>query len=358
MKEFSLDEKEIQEVAKNRYEHEDELVRKQMTILHMKHHSSVMGLTHDQIATLAGCSRSTLQRTLREFALSGLSGFLKRPAQASRCELDAHRDKLKEIFLKEPPRSVKHARFLIKKHTGIDRGLTQVRLFLRSLGLKPRKVVVIPIPPKSTLEEHVQNQDKFLDEKLDPKLKEAREGKRQLYFMDAAHFVHAGLMGIVWCIARMAIKAASGRKRFNVLGALNSVTHELITVTNHSYINSNTICEMLRVLAAAALPGVPITIVLDNAAYQKCKLVKDLAAQLNIELLHLPSYSPNLNLIERVWKFIKSEYLRAEYYPTYLEFHSAIQLGLSVLHSTHKDAMSSLLSHKFQTFSNVSLLPA
>jgi transposase len=44
--------------------------------------------------------------------------------------------------------------------------------------------------------------------------------------------------------------------------------------------------------------------VLDDARYQRCEPVRALAAALRIELLHLPAYSPNLNLIERLWKFV------------------------------------------------------
>jgi len=99
-------------------------------------------------------------------------------------------------------------------------------------------------------------------------------------------------------------RAPAGRQRFNVLGALNAITHELICVVNETYINSENVCKLLHKLAALNL-GVPITIVLDNARYQKCVLVTAAAASLNIELCFLPSYSPNLNLIERLWKFVK-----------------------------------------------------
>ena len=129
-------------------------------------------------------------------------------------------------------------------------------------------------------------------------------------------------------------------------------------MSNHSYVNAETVCLLLRAVAAAATPGVPITLVLDNARYQKCALVAGLAAQLGIELLYLPSYSPNLNLIERVWKFVKAECLRTRYYDNYDKFHAAIQQCLDDLPTKHKAAMDSLLTHDFQTFENVSLVAA
>ena len=86
--------------------------------------------------------------------------------------------------------------------------------------------------------------------------------------------------------------------------------------------------------------------------------VASLAKELGIELLYLPSYSPNLNLIERVWKFVKADCLRSNYYDNYGKFHAAIQQCLDDLPSKHKAAMDTLLTHNFQTFENVSLIAA
>jgi transposase len=74
-------------------------------------------------------------------------------------------------------------------------------------------------------------------------------------------------------------------------------------VANDSYITADSVCELLRKIAKLNL-DVPITLVMDNARYQKCKIVAALADQLDIDLLFLPAYSPNLNLIERLWKFV------------------------------------------------------
>jgi transposase len=354
MREITFTEADVQAIAHDRYHHPDPRVQRHMEILWLKHHA----FPHEEIATLAGCSRRTVQRTLAEFLQGGLEQVRLVVPKGSHSDLDDHRVCLETIFKTEPPRSVKQARQVIEEHTGIRRGLTQVRLFLHRLDLAPRKVVAIPIPPKSTLEEHVKTQAEFRETKLEPRLEEARQGLRQVLFVDAAHFVHASFLGILWCVARLCVRAASGRKRFNVLGALDAVSHKLITVTNHSYINAESVCLLLRAVANAATPGLPITLVLDNARYQKCPLVQGLADQLGIELLYLPSYSPNLNLIERVWKFVKAECLRTKYYDNYDKFHAAIQRCLDDLPSKHKAAMDTLLTHNFQTFENVSLIAA
>lgn len=83
---------------------------------------------------------------------------------------------------------------------------------------------------------------------------------------------------------------------------------ELIRVTNHPYVTAETVCELLRKIAELGL-GMPTTLVLDNARDPRCERVQSLARELQIELLFLPSYSPNLNLIERLGKFTKKEAL-------------------------------------------------
>jgi transposase len=141
-----------------------------------------------------------------------------------------------------------------------------------------------------------------------------------------------------------------------VLGALNAVTHELIMVTNDTYINANSVCDLLRLISALRLT-VPITLILDNARYQKCDLVRDLARSLGIELLYLPAYSPNLNLIERLWKFVKKKCLYSTYYADFTLFKRAISTCLAQTHTTHKSALDSLLTFRFQTFEHSQIVP-
>lgn len=122
-------------------------------------------------------------------------------------------------------------------------------------------------------------------------------------------------------------------------------------VSNTSYINAESVCELLRKIAEAQT-GIPITLILDNARYQKCEIVRILAESLKIELLYLPSYSPNLNLIERLWKFVKKEVLYSKYYVDFTTFMAAISDCLAKTHTQHKASLDSLLTLRFQTFQN------
>jgi hypothetical protein len=119
-------------------------------------------------------------------------------------------------------------------------------------------------------------------------LKEAQAGERTVFFIDAAHFVYGSFLGYLWTVTRLFVRTGSGRKRFNVLGALHAVTRQVIVETNDGYINAETVCQLLRQIARRGF-RTPITLVMDNARYQKCKLVRSLADELGDRTLVLTS---------------------------------------------------------------------
>jgi len=101
--------------------------------------------------------------------------------------------------------------------------------------------------------------------------------------------------------------------------------------------------------------SLPITIFLDNARYQRCKLVKTVAESININLIFLPSYSPNLNLIERYWKFVKKQVLYSKHYDNFTLFKQAINECIKNSHIIYIKELTSLLSWNFQLFNKVYL---
>lgn len=178
-----------------------------------------------------------------------------------------------------------------------------------------------------------------------------------MLFVDAAHCVYGTYLCCPGSILRVFVRAASGRQRFNVLGAGDAVSRAFVSVTNTTVVNTDTMCELPRKIAATGLAG-PVTVVLDNARDQRNKVVQALAAELSITLLYLPSYSPNLNLIERRWRFLKRKSVYGKYHPNFAAFKTAIEDTLSQLSTTYADPLASLMTLNFQEFDNVSLLAA
>lgn len=343
--EFRFEDKEA--LAQERFEHPHPQVQRKLEALWLKS----LDLPHGLICQICCISGNTLREYFRDYQQGGIARLKEvrcyRPASA----LAPARRSVEEALRKQPPRSVKEAAARIVALTGVRRGRTQVRRWLHRLGLRYRKVGMIPAKANP------QAQAQFRQEKLEPRLRQAQAGQRRVFFVDAAHFVLGPVLGYVWSAVRVMIRAPAGRQRFNVLGALDALTHELTLVCNDTYITASSVCELLRQIARTA-GACPVTLVLDNARYQRCRVVEELAGQLGLELLFLPSYSPNLNLIERLWKFTKKECLASEYYENFAAFKGAIAGFLSTVHERHAEDLQSLLTLNFQQFENAQSMAA
>lgn len=320
-----------------RFNHPHPRVRQKMEVLWLKS----QGLPNQEIAKLSGVSDNTMRSYFYEYLQGGLKELAEFKIYKPQSELMKFEKILKKHFDKNPPTTIKEAQAVIEKLTGIKRCETQIRNFLKKMGMRLLKVG--QIPAKADPKQQKESKKNILE----PRLKEAKKGTRIVFFVDAAHLVMGGFLGFVWCRSRKFIQTPSGRKRFNVLGALNALTKEVIAVTNDTYINSESVCELLENLKQQH-PDKPITLFLDNAKYQQCHKVKERARQLGIELLFLPPYSPNLNLIERLGKWLKKKCLYSKYYEKFEDFKIAIFTTLQRSHTDYKKELSSLLTFKFQ----------
>lgn len=341
----------IENLHYERYHHPHPKVQKKMEVMYLKS----QGITHKEICRLCQISKTTLTKYIKQYQLGGIEGLKTLNYSGQPSTLNQHIDPVKEYFQNHPPSTVAEAGAAIEKLTGIKRSPTQIRAFMKRIGWRCLKVGFVP--GKVVEEKKITEQETYRQQILEPLIEEAVQGKKAVFFVDAAHFVHRAYLGFLWCFTRTFICSPSGRKRFNVLGAVNAITLEIITVTNETYINSQSICQLLFKLANLGL-NIPITIVLDNARYQKCQLVQDYAKELGIELCYLPSYSPQFNLIERLWRFIRNECLYSKYYANFSEFKMAIANCIATAHTHNKEKLESLLTLNFQSFQKVNVLAA
>lgn len=331
-------EQEISELRELVFNHPHPIVRRRGLVVLLKSKD----YSNSQIHEIAGVCENTMRSYLKAFKEGGLRQLSELNLYHPVSELKSCDELVRAYLEKTPPCTIKQACAEIGELTGIYRKETQMRQYLKSLGASPKKVRGIPAKAD------IESQENFKTKELEPRLEEAKAGKRDVYFVDAAHFVLGAFLGMLWCITRVFVRTPSGRQRFNVLGALNAVTHKLVSITNSTYITSIEVGELLKQLACTATK--PITVVLDNARYQRCHYVTDLAKELHIELLFLPPYSPNLNLIERLWKLVKKKCLYSQYHPDFQQFQGIISDFLDNMQERHAQELNTLLRLNFQTF--------
>lgn len=260
------------------------------------------------------------------------------------------KDNLFDILDSENFYSYKAIVQMIKDRFDIDVSVSAVSRLLKKHGYKKYRSGSLPAKADA------ERQREFYETILLPLMKMAEEVKDVvLLFMDAAHFVcGCDYLGAVYSKTRRFLRTFSGRQRNNVLAAIDFVTKEIIAKINDEYINAGSVCNLLHKLAEI-YTGKVIYIVLDNARYQRCaaitKCLNEIQATLGvtINLVYLPSYSPNLNLIERLWKFVKSE-LRQKYYSDFNEFKARILEILASVDTTNHDRICRLISKNIQLY--------
>lgn len=302
-----------------------------------------LGTPHGHIAKALNVSADTVTNYCKAYRDGGLNALLENRYYRATSALEPFLDAILRELETNPVATVKEASYRIEKISGMAFSQTQIRRILKRLGLSYRKTAAVPGKADPQL------QFVFLQEELLPRLEEAQKGKRRVFFVDAAHFVLGAFLGMIWCLSRVFVPSGSGRQRYSVLGAVETRDHDLVTVRTKGSVNAQTVCQLIECVVEK-YPGEPITLVLDNARYQRCELVCLTAKRLNCELLFLPPYSPNLNLIERVWRLVKTRTLRNKYFPDFATFTQSIDRFLDSLSDENRHLLKSLVTHNFQVF--------
>jgi transposase len=305
-----------------------------------------IGLPNTRITELTGlCDRSI--RSLRKLIKAGETGALFSVGGGGR------KCKLKDIeneIIKEIESNNYHSRQqiadMIQERYGIKVSLPAIGKLLKKNGIKHLKCGSLPAKADP------DKQRTFYETVLQPLMSQAKNGDITLLFLDASHFVMGcDFLGYIYGKVRRFIKTYSGRKRYNVLGALDFITKKVTTITNDTYITSKEVCDLLTKIAFT-YAGKKIHLVLDNARYQKCTLVQELATRLGVNLVYIPSYSPNLNLIERLWKFVKAQ-LRTKYFNQFDIFQEKIDSIVNSTDNVNKTSVNKLINEKIQLFDNL-----
>lgn len=183
-------------------------------------------------------------------------------------------------------------------------------------------------------------------------LEEVAGGKAEVYYADGTHPTHNTKTGRGWIRKGQTfeVDCNSGRKRMNINAAVRANKPEHLVYDIAECINAQSTQRLCRKLLRKH-PRKTIYLICGNAGYNRCTWLQTWASDQRIEFVFLPTYSPNLNLIERLWRFLRKEVIHSIYYDTYDKFRQGIIQFLENI-KEHKEQLHKLLTLNFRTVGN------
>lgn len=277
------------------------------------------GWSAAQVAQILLFDEKTSRHYFDRYQQGGLQALLDDNYSGAEPKLDEHQMSELEGYLEEHilP-GAKSVIAHIDKQYGVRYSVSGVTDLLHRLGFSYKKPTHVPG------KQDPAQQQAFLKEYEHIK---ASKGKNDtIYFADATHPQHNSIPSYGWIKKGQdkELKANCGRQRLNINGAINIETLEP-TTGFYDTINADSTIDLFSKIEAKHPEAKRIYIIVDNARYYHSRLLKEYTEGTKIKLIFLPPYSPNLNLIERYWKFFKKKVLNNRYYETFDEFKLACQ---------------------------------
>lgn len=300
------------------------------------------GLKHEKIAELLNISINTVTDYVTQYLQGGLNALCHNNYKGSKPSLTLEqRNELKIELICNIYTSTEQVVIWVKNKYDVHYTTSGMRKLLKRLGFTYKKNRLMP----SKADPNAQKQ--FTD--WFRKIRDTLGPDDRIYFCDAAHVIHNTEAGFGWSEIGNShcIPSNSGRQRYNILGAYCTQTHENVFILTEKNINQDTMIELLGKLHKKHQKG-QIYLILDNASYNRANRVKNHAELCGITLKYQPAYSPNLNLIERLWKFMRGKLFKDKYVNTFEKFKKKIDLFFTNLRPYRKE-LETLLVEVFQT---------
>ncbi len=296
----------------------------------------------EDVASVVGCSTRSIINWIHIFKDKGIQSLATFNYKAKKSYLSFNQVNQIVIYvLFESPKDTKKVKEYIQKNFNVNYCDEAVRQLLIKRGLKVLRPKTVPGSPPS-----IEEQKQFIKEYHE--LKDQPETK--VLFGDGMHLIHQNLPSLCWGDPGFPpiFETNSGRKRLNILGAYDIESHSLVHLTGEDNCNADRVIEFLDKITLSYETSSQIYLIVDNARYFHAKKVsKYLEDNPKIKLKFLPPYAPNLNLIERFWRFTKKNLVRNNYYKKYKVFRAK---SFQFLNNTtnYINELKSLMVEKFE----------
>lgn len=304
------------------------------------------GQSAEDVMYILMVDEETLRNYVKRYQEGGIDELRKDHYKGSEARLsEAEREELGEHLEKNTYLRVEGIVAYVKEKYDVSYTVSGMTDLLHRLDFTYKKSKLIPAKADK------KKQEEFLEQLK--KLQESKGKKDPILYMDGVHPQHNTMLAYGWIKKGKdnIIKSNTGRQRININGALDAETHSVIVREDES-INATSTIDLLKKVEAAYSEAGNIYVICDNAKYYRSKLVTEFLETSRVKLVFLPPYSPNLNLIERLWKFMKNKILYNQYYEKFNEFKEAT-LGFFENIEQYESELSTLLTNNFRVLDAV-----
>lgn len=315
------------------------------TVLLMLH----QGVSIDVICASLSLDDNTIYRHVKVFREKGLGVYLKDNYAHYGGKLTHWQERALAVHLEENLYPDCKSICVYEWETfGLKYTISGMRDLLHRLGFVYKKAK--KVPGKADEEQ----QRAFLQKTLPGMLEEVKDGKAEVSFTDGTHPTHntGDVRGWIRRGEDFDLDCNSGRQRVNINAAVRAIKPEHVVYDIAESINAQSTQRLCRKLLRKH-PGKKIYLICDNARYYRCSWLQEWAKKQRIEFVFLPSYSPNLNITERLWRLLRKEVINLMYYDTYSKFRNNIIHFLENI-KDYKEEVRSLLTLNLRTVGNIS----
>lgn len=301
------------------------------------------GFSYKEVAQLLLIGEGTVRSCYSKYLEDGIDGALSLHHHGKSMKLkEIPLSELSDFIEKNTPSSALIVRAYIEKTWGIQYSLAGVTAILHRLGFKYKKPKLIPgkLDPLA--------QEQFCQELEGLKNKLGKEDK--ILYMDGVHPQHNSKPAYGWFRKgqRAFLRANTGRKRLNINGAFDPLGLKM-TYRSEETINAQSTIELFKDIEKKYPEAKKIVVICDNARYYRSSMITGYVNNSRIELKFLPPYSPNLNLIERLWLLMNKKVRNNKYYEQFKDFQAAIY-GFFENIEIYSEELRSLMTQKFFTY--------